>query len=377
MKSYPFLSLKKINEPYEAEIGAAVMDVIASGWYLHGKYCRRLETELAELCQSEYAVACSNGLDALRLIFRAYIENGVMQADDEVIVQANTYIASVLAISDNGLRPVFVDADEATLNLDFSKIEEKITPRTKAVMVVHLYGSPCWSPEIVEVARRYGLKIIEDNAQAIGAETRYGGLSATRRTGGLGDAAAFSFYPTKNIGALGDAGAVVTGDSQLSATVRALANYGSDSRYHNIYKGLNCRMDEMQAAVLCVKLRHLQEITSKRRSNAEAYDKLICNPLVTKPAVFAEDVQVWHQYEIRLPADLRGVFRDYLKRNGVETDIHYAVPPHLQPCYREYADSHLPVTLRLASEVVSLPVAESLAPQDIAEIAAIINGFTA
>lgn len=375
MKAYPFLSLKKINEPYETEIRQAISDVVESGWYLNGKYNRLLEDSLKSLCSTDFAVACSNGLDALRLIFRAYIETGRMAAGDEVIVQANTYIASILAISDNGLKPVLVDADEATLNLDFSKIEAAITPRTKAVMVVHLYGTPCWSPAIADIARRHNLIVVEDNAQAIGAKAACDGLFASRVTGGLGDAAAFSFYPTKNIGAMGDAGAVTTNDEEIARTVKAIANYGSDRRYHNIYRGLNSRMDEMQAAILCVKLAHLQEITARRQANAALYDRLLTNPAIIRPAISKTATQVWHQYEIRIAGGRRDAFRKFMKDNGVETDIHYAVPPHRQPCYPEFASLPLPVTERLADEVASLPIAESLTAGEIQEIAAIANRF--
>lgn len=375
MKAYPFLSLKKINEPYETEIRQAISDVVESGWYLNGKYNRLLEDSLKSLCSTDFAVACSNGLDALRLIFRAYIETGRMAAGDEVIVQANTYIASILAISDNGLKPVLVDADEATLNLDFSKIEAAITPRTKAVMVVHLYGTPCWSPAIADIARRHNLIVVEDNAQAIGAKAACDGLFASRVTGGLGDAAAFSFYPTKNIGAMGDAGAVTTNDEEIARTVKAIANYGSDRRYHNIYRGLNSRMDEMQAAILCVKLAHLQEITARRQANAALYDRLLTNPAIIRPAISKTATQVWHQYEIRIAGGRRDAFRKFMKDNGVETDIHYAIPPHRQPCYPEFASLPLPVTERLADEVASLPIAESLTAGEIQEIAAIANRF--
>lgn len=375
MIKYPFLSLKAVNAPYEEEIRRAVADTVGSGRYIGGGRMAAFEAALAAQCGAGHVVACSNGLDALRLILRAYKEMGVMEDGDEVVVQANTYVASVLAITDSGLRPVLVDADEATLNLDFSKVEERITPRTRAIMVVHLYGSPCWSPELVDMARRHNLKILEDNAQAIGARTRFDGLNGSHATGCLGDAAAFSFYPTKNVGAMGDAGAVGTCDVQLAATVRALANYGSDRRYHNVYRGLNCRMDEVQAAVLGVKLRHLDEITRARRERAAAYDRAIDNPAVVKPRVFEGDVQVWHQYEIRVTGGLRDAFRAYLLDNGVETDVHYATPPHRQPCYSDLADTPLPVTDRLAGEYVSLPISETLPLEGVAEIAGIINRF--
>lgn len=371
MKKYPFLSLKTNNQPYADEIKEAVCRVIESGWFLNGENTQRLEQEIASLCMTRYAVACSNGLDALRLILRAYIELGAMQEGDEVIVPANTYIASVLAVTDNRLRPVFVEPSDITLNLDPEKAEQTITKRTKAIMVVHLYGAACWSPVFNRLSEKYGLKIIEDNAQSIGATSASAGLGGTTATGGLGDAAGLSFYPTKNLGALGDAGAVTTNDPELANAVRALANYGSDRRYHNIYKGLNCRIDEMQAATLLVKLRHLPEITAARRERASAYFEGITNPSIRKP--LDDKGAVWHQYIVRTTE--RDRFRQYLLDNGVETDIHYAVPPHRQPCYCEYSSLKLPITERIASEVVSLPVTEGTPVADIREIAGIINGF--
>lgn len=377
MKKYPFLSLKQLNEPYEQEIKRVLAEVVESGWYLHGKYTELLEDKLRQLCSVPYAVACSNGLDALRLILRAYIENGDMAEGDEVIVPANTYVASVLAITDNRLKPVFVEPHLQTMNLDINQIEMHITPRTRAVMVVHLYGSPCWSEQLKAIARKYNLKIVEDNAQAIGAQADTGGLhSENRVTGGLGDAAAFSFYPTKNIGALGDAGAVTTFDERLASTVRALANYGATRRYHNVFKGYNCRMDELQAAVLCVKLNHLATITEKRRANAATYERCIVNPYVTKPRIYPEQVQVWHQYEVRLPAAVRNEFRSFLEQHGVGTDIHYETPPHRQPCYAEYAGQPLLATDRMSSELVSLPISEALTVNDIKEISEIVNLFS-
>lgn len=373
MKKYDFLPLREVNKPYNKEIADRFADILESGWYLHGKYTDELESALRRLTSMPFAVACSNGLDALRLIFRAYKELGVMADGDEVIVQANTYIASVLAISDNGLRPVLVDADESTLNLDFTKLESRITPRTRAVLVVHLYGAACWSDQLVDIARRHNLKIVEDNAQAIGAEALSSGLNGTSITGGLGDAAAFSFYPTKNIGALGDAGAVTTNDASLAAAVRALANYGSDRRYHNVYQGLNCRIDELQAAALCVKLQHLDDISACRRRNAEAYDRALSNPLLRKPQLLTGNV--WHQYVVLVDGGHRDAFRNYLADRGVPTDVHYAVPPHRQPCYPSLADIPLPATERIAAKCVSLPVAEHLRVSDILDISEIINDF--
>lgn len=373
MKQYPFLPLKEINKPYRKDIETSFSEILDKGWYLHGEFSKTVEQRLSEMTSARCAVACSNGLDAMRLIFRAYKELGVMHDGDEVIVQANTYVASILAISDNGLRPVLVDADMETLNMDFSKVEERITERTRAIMVVHLYGAPCWSEEIVGIARRHNLKIVEDNAQAIGATAECPGLNGTRVTGGLGDAAAFSFYPTKNVGAMGDAGTVTTSDTKLAEAVRAIANYGSDRRYHNIYQGLNCRIDELQAAVLCAKLPFVGKISDLRRANAAVYDRHIDNRLLTKPQML--DGNVWHQYVVLVADGRRDEFRQFLADRGVQTDIHYAVPPHRQPCYPGLADIPLPATERIAAECVSLPIAEHLTESDILEISEIINDF--
>ena len=369
MKQYPFISLKEVNERYESELVAAAERVIRSGRYLHGEEVVGFESELAAYCGVENVVSCSNGLDALRLIFKSYVSLGIMLAGDEVIVPANTFIASVLAISDAGLVPVIAEPSPTTHNLDLDLLERYITPRTRAVLVVHLYGSPCWSEHLVETAHRCGLKIVEDNAQAIGAYVDCGGVR--RMTGALGDAAAFSFYPTKNLGALGDAGAVATGDNVLAERVRILANYGSDIRYHNPYCGYNCRMDELQAAMLRVKLRHLDEITDARRRRAKVYERVINNSLVRKPLALAG--AVWHQYVVAV--DNRQAFRDYLSQRGVGTDIHYPVPPHLQPCYAGLKHSQLPVAEKLANSVVSLPITESTPLGDFEEIAEIINSY--
>lgn len=373
MKRYPFLSLKHCNAPYADEIKEAVCKVIDSGRYLHGEETAKLESELAILCGTDYCIGVSNGLDALRLIIRAYKEMGKFADGDEIIVPANTYVASVLAISDNDLIPRFVDADATTLNLDTSKIEEVINMHTRAIMPVHLYGNPCWDNTIKSLASTYDLTIIEDNAQAINAKAQCCGLSGQCTTGGLGHAAAHSFYPTKNLGALGDAGAVTTSDKELADTVKALANYGSDTRYHNIYKGLNCRIDEIQAAALRVKLKHLDYETQRRQKTANAYDRNICNPLITKPTIFSNMQQVWHQYPIRIAA--REEFREYLKINGIDTDVHYATPPFEQPCYCEYHHIDMPVAEAIARTEVSLPIAGSLSENDAAIIAQIINGF--
>ena len=248
-----------------------------------------------------------------------------------------------------------------------------LSPQVKAIMPVHLYGTPCWDQRLIDIARQHGLKIIEDNAQAVAAQSRIAGLNGTKTTGGLGHAAGMSFYPTKNLGALGDAGCVLTSDEQLASTVKALANYGADRRYHNIYKGLNCRIDEIQAALLRVKLKHLEQETQQRRAIARIYNEHINNPLVTTPIIFDDMIQVWHQYVVRVKD--REQFMSYLKENGVGTDIHYATPPHRQPCYSELASCNLPVTEILAREVVSLPIAYPVNEQDAIEISNIINKF--
>lgn len=373
MKQYPFLDLALACAPYMDELKAAACDVIERGRYLHGEHTRALEQEIAALCQTRHCVCVSNGLDALRLILRAYKEMGRLHDGDEVIVQANTYVASVLAISDNNLKPVLCEPREDTLNLDSRLIEGLITPRTRAIMPVHLYGTPCWDNLIVEMARKHGLLVIEDNAQAIGAMSDVAGFNGTHATGGLGDAAGNSFYPTKNLGALGDAGAITTNDDQLAATVRALANYGSDRRYHNIYQGYNCRIDEIQAAMLRVKLRHMQQETDVRADVARAYSEHISNPRVKAPVIFEGMRQVWHQFVVRV--DDREAFRAHLAENGVGSDIHYATPPHRQPCYSSLANFNFPITERLAAQVVSLPIAPPITPDDARAIAGIINRF--
>lgn len=368
---YPFLDLGTVNEPYLPELREAVDRVLRSGRFIGGPEVESFEKALAGLCGADYAVGTANGLDAIRLIFMACVDSGRFRRGDEVLVPANTYIASFLGISQAGLVPVPVEPDAATMNLDTALLESCFTPRTKAILTVHLYGRPCFDSRMVEVARRHGLMIIEDNAQAIGATATEPSPRGTFVTGGLGDAAAFSFYPTKNIGALGDAGAVVTSDKELADAVRALANYGSDRRYHNIYKGLNSRLDPIQAAMLHAKLEHLQECNGARRTLAATYDRCITNPLVTKPLI--EAGCVWHQYVVRVHD--RDRFIVYLAENGVGTDIHYATPPHLQPCYKDLAHGPLPVTELLADEIVSLPISSCTSVKDAEEISRIINDF--
>lgn len=367
---YPFLDLKTAGAPYDEAVAAAVSRVLGSGRFIGGPEVANFETALAEATGVKHAVGTANGLDALRLIMRACIELGRLAPGDEIIVPANTYIATILAISDNGLRPVLVEPDIATLNLDTSLIEAAITPRTRAVMVVHLYGRACHDSMLVDVARRHNLLVFEDNAQAIGARSALD----RRPTGSLGDAAAFSFYPTKNLGALGDAGAVTTDDPELAATVRALANYGSDRRYHNIYIGLNSRLDPLQAAVLAAKLPMLGDENAHRAAVAAVYENEINNPAIVKPLYTTGGDMVWHQYVVR--TEKRDELRRHLAAGGVATDVHYAVPPHRQPCYLSTLGSlKLPVTELIADTVVSLPVSRCTTVGDACRIAHIINQF--
>ncbi len=370
---YPFLDLATVNAPFMDEIRERVGNVITSGRYVGGQQVAAFEDALARFAETDFAIGVSNGLDALRLILRAYVAMGVMKPGDEVIVPANTYVASVLAISDAGLVPVLAEPFSLTSNLDMARLREYLTPRTRGVMVVHLYGRACWSSELEEFVRENNLKVIEDNAQAIGASI----MTPTRgrlHTGGLGDAAAFSFYPTKNIGAMGDAGAVTTSDPELASTVRALANYGSDRRYHNLFRGFNCRLDPVQAAVLNVKLPHVDTENAVRREIAKAYLATISNPAIRLP--FAPDdpeEMVWHQFVVHV--DDRDSFIALLDKNSIGWDIHYATPPYRQPCYSDLSDGFWPVADRLADTCVSLPITRCTSLADAGEIAGILNSY--
>lgn len=375
-KVYQFLDLGEVNAPYMDEMVDAASRVIRSGRYVGGCEVDAFEFELAEMLKVGNVVGCSNGLDALRLILHGYINMGIMAPGDEVIVPANTYIATFLAITDAGLMPVPVDVDIHTMNIDTDLIEAAVTKRTRAIIPVHLYGRVVWDYTMNDVAERYGLKVIEDCAQAIGGRSVLHGRNGSHYAGALGDAGAFSFYPTKNIGALGDAGAVATDDDELANAVRALANYGSDRRYHNIYSGYNCRLDAIQAAMLRVKLRYLERENSDRFERALAYNRTINRADVVIPVMSRTVVDnVWHQYVIRVKGYKRDLFRMALAKAGVMTDIHYEVPPYRQPCYRHLAHGTLPVTERLAREILSLPIATGTTVKDAAEIAEIINGL--
>jgi dTDP-4-amino-4,6-dideoxygalactose transaminase len=364
-----FLDLQKINQQYANELKNVAADVIDSGWYLLGNRVQLFETELAQYIGANHTIACANGLDALRLIFRAYIELGIMEEGDEVIVPANTYIASILAITDNRLTPVFIEPDISTYNIDLNDIEAAITSKTKAILVVHLYGQICWSEQLEEVAKKHKLKIVEDNAQAIGA------VFNNKKAGNLGDAAGFSFYPGKNLGSLGDSGAVTTNDVDLAKVVRALANYGSQEKYVNEYQGLNSRMDEIQAAFLSVKLKYLDSESTIRRQIASYYLRNIKNVKVTLPETVTgnENSHVWHLFVIRCKE--RDNFQKYLAENGVQTLIHYPIPPHKQNAFRNYNNLVFPITEQIHAEVLSLPISPVMVQQDIEKIVGLINKY--
>lgn len=371
---YPFLDLKPVNAHFEEELKKAACDVISSGRYINGEYVTRLEKEIATLCGTEYAIAVSNGLDALKLIIKAYKEIGNFNSGDEIIMSANTYIATALAVSSEGLKPVFVDMSPQTLNLNTNLIEKAITQRTVAIMPVHLYGTPCWDEKLKDIAKKYNLKIIEDNAQAIGAKASTSGLYNTQHTGGLGDAAGISFYPTKNLGALGDAGMVVTHHKKLADTIRAIANYGADYRYHNVYTGYNCRMDEIQAAMLLVKLPYLKTENKRRRELVNIYNININNSNITKPEIFENTYQVWHQYPLRVKS--REEFIKFMENNGIATDIIYPSTVYNQPCYtKEYLGYNCIEAEKFANEVICLPIGAHIMIQNAIEIAETVNKY--
>jgi dTDP-4-amino-4,6-dideoxygalactose transaminase len=363
-----FLDLQKINMLHQEQIEARMLKAFRSGWYLLGQEIQQFEAHLSAYIGCSHAIGVANGLDALRLIFKAYIELGVINEGDEVIVPANTYIASVLAVTDNKLVPIFVEPDAATFNIDINKIEAAITPKTRAIMVVHLYGCAVFSEALTALAHKHGLKIIEDNAQAIGAE--YNGI----KTGNLGHAAGFSFYPGKNLGALGDAGAVTTNDEALAKTIRALANYGSAQKYVNKYKGLNSRLDEIQAAVLDEKLHYLDAENARRRNIAEYYVQHITNPLITLPQ-FPENgnEHVWHLFVIRTAE--RDRLQQYLSDNCIQTLIHYPIPIHHQEAYAELSHLKLPITEAIHQEVLSLPISPVLTDEEVIKIVEALNIF--
>jgi dTDP-4-amino-4,6-dideoxygalactose transaminase len=362
-----FLDLQKITQKNVDEIKAAVNRVVDSGWYLLGSEVSEFENNFSNYCGTEHTIGVANGLDALRLILRAYIEMGIMQEGDEVIVPANTYIASILAITENRLVPVLVEPDLSSYNIDSSKIEEAITPKTKAVMIVHLYGQCAYNGAIQNICDKYNLKLIEDNAQAQGA------IYQGKRTGALGDAAGTSFYPGKNLGALGDAGAVTTNDSRLAETVRTLANYGSKIKYVNEYVGLNSRLDEIHAAVLNVKLKYLEADTERRRVIASMYLSKINNPQVVLPFPQTNEGHVWHLFVIR--TSKREEFQAHLANHGIQTLIHYPIPPHKQKAYLQLNELSFPITEMIHDEIVSIPISPVLEDAEVMKVIEAVNSF--
>ena len=362
-----FLDLKEVNYQYSDEISNAVYRVIKSGWYLAGEENKKFEENYSEFIGTKYTLGVANGLDALRLILRAYIELGEMKEGDEIIVPANTYIASVLAITDNNLIPVFVEPNENNFLIDDSRIEEKITSKTKAIMIVHLYGACSYTHKIADISSRYNLKLIEDNAQA------HGCIFENKLTGSLGDAAGHSFYPGKNLGALGDAGAITTDNSELYKVVKALANYGSTQKYVSNYKGLNSRLDEIQAAVLNVKLKYLNIDTESRRKAAKFYYDNLKNNRVHLPIIENWSSNVFHLFPIF--TENRNELQTYLTVNNVQTLIHYPIPPHKQICYNEYFHISLPITERIHNEELSLPISPVITDEELKTVVLLINNW--
>jgi len=363
-----FLDLQKINLKHQEEIETKLSQVFRSGWYLMGQELSSYESNLSQYIGAKHAIGVANGLDALRLILRGYIEMGIMDRGDEILVPSNTYIASILAISDNGLIPVLVEPDINNYNIDITKIEEKITSKTKGILIVHLYGRTVFSDQLKDLAEKHQLKLIEDNAQAIGA------IWNGQKTGNLGDAAGFSFYPGKNLGAIGDAGAITTNDDDLAKVIRALANYGSNQKYVNIYQGLNSRLDEIQAAVLDVKLKYIDEENTVRKNIAKRYIAEISNPKITLPENPADvNEHVWHLFVIR--TEKRDELHKYLTVNGIQTLIHYPIPPHKQQAYKEWNDQSFPISEKIHEEVLSLPISPVMTEEEIKKVIEIVNGF--
>lgn len=356
-----FLDLYKVNEPYRHEIDNAISRVIDSGWYLLGKECELFEQNFATYCGVKHAIGVANGLDALNLIIKAY----GFGCGDEIIVPANTYIASILAISKNGAKPILIEPDINTYNIDLDLIEEKITANTKAIMVVHLYGQAVEMQKIWDLAAKYNLKIIEDSAQAHGA------IYKGRRVGNLGDASGFSFYPGKNLGCMGDGGAVTTNDDELANKIRALRNYGSHKKYENIYQGMNSRLDEIQAAILNVKLRLLDEDNSKRRGIAQYYIENIKNSSIILPDIENKEGHVWHLFVIR--TENRDQLKEYLDLNDIQCLIHYPIPPHKQQAYIEWNSLRYPITERIHKDIISIPISPVMPMNEVYQVVKILN----
>jgi dTDP-4-amino-4,6-dideoxygalactose transaminase len=363
----PFLDLKAVNESMNAELKEACARVIDSGWYITGNELKKFETEFSEYCGAKHAIGVANGLDALILTFRAWKEMGKLQDGDEVIVPANTYIASVLAITENKLKPVLVEPDERTFNLNSKLVEKAITKKTKAILPVHLYGQLANMPELMKIAYSHGLLVLEDSAQAHGANID------GRKAGNWGDASGFSFYPGKNLGALGDAGAVTTNDDDLADVLNHLRNYGSKVKYKNEFKGVNSRLDEIQAAMLSVKLKYLDEHTNIRRNIAKKYSEEIKNPLITNPYYEKPEHHVWHLYVVKTAH--REKLIEHLQADGVQSLIHYPIPPHKQNAYKELGHLSFPLTEQIHKEVLSLPIGPTMSESDVRKVITTVNSF--
>lgn len=363
----PFLSLQDITAKYSEEIHKVVSRVVNSGWYLQGEENKCFEAEYAKYIGTDYCVGVANGLDALVLILRAYMELGILHKGDEVIVPANTYIASILAITENNLIPVLVEPRFDTLEIDDELIESKITERTKAIMIVHLYGRCAYTEKIGALCKKYNLKLIEDNAQA------HGCFYLGKRTGSLGDVAGHSFYPGKNLGALGDGGAVTTNDKNLAECIRTLANYGSQKKYIFKYQGKNSRLDEIQAAILKVKLKYLDDDNRLRQQVASYYYENIQNPQIKLPTRLPDENNVYHLFPVF--CEKRDELQAYLAEQGIQTLIHYPVPPHKQECYKEWNTISLPITERMAKEELSLPIGPVLTNEETEMVVEQINAF--
>ncbi len=362
-----FLDLQKINQLHTEELTAAFIDVLDSGWYIQGHHLRLFEQGFAEYCGVKHAIGVANGLDALSLIIRAYKELGIMQDGDEILVPSNTYIASILAITSNNLTPILVEPDINTLNINPYLIEALITKKTKAILPVHLYGQLCDMYPIIAIAKKYNLKIIEDCAQAHGATL------SDRKAGNWGDAAGFSFYPGKNLGALGDGGIVTTNDDSLATCLRALLNYGSHIKYQNKYKGINSRLDELQAAFLNVKLKYLDQETAQRRAVAKRYCSEIKNTKIILPKDPDDNSHVWHLFVIRTTE--REALQDYLGRNGIQTVIHYPIPPHKQEAFAEWNNKIYSIAEIIHSTIISLPLSHVLEESEIAHVIKVVNNY--
>lgn len=366
-KVISFLDLKAINHQYREDLIDAATRVIDSGWYVLGHEVNAFENEFAAYCGVKHCIGVANGLDALILTMRAWLEMGRLHPGDEVIVPANTYIASILAISANGLKPVLVEPDAASFNLNPVNARAAITSKTRVILPVHLYGQIADMPAIKKLANDYGLLILEDAAQAHGASIK------GKKTGGWGDAAAFSFYPGKNLGALGDAGAITTNDAELAKTLRALSNYGSHEKYKNLFKGVNSRLDEMQAAMLRVKLSRLERETYHRRLVASAYLQNIKHDVVQLPYVSNSEQHVWHLFVIRCKQ--RTAFQEYLLAHGIQTLIHYPIPPHQQQAYTEWSAQSYPLTEAMHQEVLSLPMGPTMTENQVLQVVNSINSY--